>query len=350
MSTLARLHARLSPFLAPVGRLYALAMHARAELYARGAYPCLTPRVPTVSVGNVSLGGSGKTPLVGWLAEAALARGRRPVILTRGYKARPPHRPYLVTPGSPAEEAGDEPLLLARAHPGAAVVVDPLRLRAACFALETLSPDLFILDDGFQHLSLGRHVDLVLLTPEDLGRDWNRVFPAGRWREGRRALARATAFLVKSSPEEFAAARARIEERLGPLGRPVFRFDLRISGLRTMAGEPSAADDRPYLLATGVARPAGVAAAASTFFGRPPAEVRAFPDHHRFSPADVQALRRAADARAAPRIVITPKDAVKLDSLADERFLVLEPTPVFGEAMYACAPFDRWWADILQTS
>jgi tetraacyldisaccharide 4'-kinase len=99
---------------------------------------------------------------------------------------------------------------------------------------------LFILDDCFQHLALGRHLDLVLLTPEDLGRDWDRVFPVGRWRESRRALARASAFLVKAPAAEFAAARERIEARLGAYGRPVFQFDLHISGLTALSGEPAA--------------------------------------------------------------------------------------------------------------
>ena len=296
-------------------------MRRRARQYATGQRPNWRPPVPCVSVGNISVGGSGKTPLVQWVCGRACGLGHAPLVLTRGYRAQPPRLPYAVSPDSPPRYAGDEPLLLAqslaRNCPAAKVVVDPIRTRSGPWALREFHSGLVVLDDAFQHLAVQRDLNLVLLTPDDLGRDWDMPLPAGRWREGAPALERADAFLLKVGPQGFAPHRDLSRARLECYKKPVYPFRLRATGLAKLDARPvetGTVAGNPYVLATGVARPAQVADTAEALLGAPPADVLAFPDHHGFTAADAE--RVAATARALGAAVLTtPKDAVKLREL-----------------------------------
>ncbi len=340
---------RLSPLLAPLGLAYGRLMRARREAYAKGRRPSMEPAAPTVSVGNIAWGGTGKTPLTRWLCARAAADGLTPVVLTRGYKACPPAPHYLVRYESPVEYAGDEPLELARACPGARVVVDPERSRAAAWAAEQFGPDLFILDDGFQHLAVRRHLDLVLLRPADLVRDWNRVLPAGPWREPASALAAADAFLVKAAPGAFTALEPDARRRLGGLGRPVFSFDVRSGGAFPALGNDAAVDlaRAPFVLVTATGDPRQVLRSVAELAGRAPERHLAFGDHHAFTARHWTSICQAADAAGARLVVCTPKDAVKLEPLAagaePERLLVVRPEVVFGPALFADQAFPDWF-------
>ena len=139
-------------------------------------------RATALSVGNLAFGGRGKTPLVAMLARHFLARGERPAILSRGYaRRRPEAGAVVVSDGrhllADLDRAGDEPLMLARAVPGAIVVVCDVRSIAAALARRVLGATVLILDDGFQHRALARDLDLVVVTPEDLQ---GRRAPVGR--------------------------------------------------------------------------------------------------------------------------------------------------------------------------
>jgi tetraacyldisaccharide 4'-kinase len=163
--------------LSPPAALYAAVMSLRAAAYARGVLPSWRPPRPCVSVGNIRWGGTGKTPVCSWLLDWAAQSNKQCVLLTRGYRAHPPNLPFLVEPDTSPDEAGDEPLLLARANPAAKIVVDPKRARAGKWAWDAWQPDLFVLDDGLQHMAVARDVNLALLTPQDLDTDWNKVIP-----------------------------------------------------------------------------------------------------------------------------------------------------------------------------
>lgn len=290
-------------------------MRVRRNAFESGRRPAYECGVPCVSVGNIGWGGSGKTPVAEWLLRWAAQNGLHAVVLTRGYKAKPPCLPYQVMPDSPPQEAGDEPLMLARNCPQASIVVDPIRTRAAEWAMNNLSPDLFVLDDGFQHLAVRRDVDLVLLKQDDLGAEWGRVIPSGSWREGAEALSRADAFCIKASADEFSRMRGSLGQRLGQYDVPVFGFSLRPCGLRLVAQagghvEPDTASDldgQPYVLFSGVGEPAQVARTAELFFGYAPAVHHAFADHHSYTDADIRRM-----ATEGMPLVCTPKDAVKL--------------------------------------
>ncbi|EPR33100.1 Tetraacyldisaccharide 4'-kinase [Alkalidesulfovibrio alkalitolerans DSM 16529] len=336
----------LAGLLAPAGAAWAGLMRLRERAFTHDLAPFFrTTRMaaPVVSVGNIAMGGTGKTPVTAWLCRQALARSLVPCVLTRGYRARPPHLPWTVSPGDPPAVAGDEPLLLARSCPGAHVVVDPVRARGGAFAGREFSPDLFVLDDGFQHLAVARDLNLCLLRPEDLGEEWGRVFPAGYWREGEGALSRADVFLVKTPDGTFGPLAASVKSRLGPFKRPVFAFCLGPVGLSPLAGGPplQRLSGEAYVLACGVANPGQVAATAGMLLGYPPASVLAFPDHFAFGPDELRAVRAEAARENAPHVVVTAKDAVKIDPALLPEGLVLDVDVSFGESAYCDESFER---------
>src|SRR5712692_4300728 len=151
--------------LTPLSGLYGVVMKARRALYRKGLFRVHKVGAPVISVGNLTTGGTGKTPLVEWIARALARRQRRVCILTRGYGRQHPGRRVVVSNGSEifsdAREAGDEPLLLAEKLKGeAAVICDADRVAAARWVIENLGTELIILDDGFQHLRLARDLDI----------------------------------------------------------------------------------------------------------------------------------------------------------------------------------------------
>jgi tetraacyldisaccharide 4'-kinase len=214
-------------------------------------------------------------------------------------------------------------------------VVDPVRSRSGPWAMEQFSPDVILLDDGFQHLAVRRHLDIVLLSPDDLVRDWNRVNPAGRWREGARALKRAHALLLNRTSGDV----SDLSFRLASLDNPWFPFRVRPGGLRSIAsGEyRSLGPEQPYLLITGIANPERVFHTAVDLLGRPPVETFLYPDHHAYTETDVAAIRRACDRHGAVAVT-TAKDAVKLARFEDERFLVIDLTLDFPPGDHGTFP------------
>jgi tetraacyldisaccharide 4'-kinase len=337
-------------------------MRERRAFYARGVFASYTPSCPCVSVGNIALGGSGKTPLVSFLLERAAAVGKKAVVLSRGYGGRVGASPLLVGPDTSPAVCGDEPLMLARAHPEASVLVFPRRAEAARQAERLLAPDILILDDGMQHLALHRDADIVLLRPADLAEDWGRVIPSGPWREGAFALEAATLFAVKEDAGADGRLPAEASARLAALGRPVFPFHLEPLGLRPLfpgkgRDVPSPLfgrgvyEDRPYLLLSGIGNPDGAARTAAALIGRGP-ELRCdFDDHRAFSAADVKKVLKLGGCLP---VVCTPKDAVKLEAFAglfaDVPLWVLETRVSFSAPLFADFSFAEWWERTLAAS
>src|SRR6476661_8723470 len=177
----------------PLSSLFGLGVGARNAFYDRGIARASHLSGPVVSVGNLSVGGSGKTPFVLLLGELLQARGVKFDILSRGY-GRKTKGVMLVDPAGSSHDFGDEPLLLAR-RLAVPVIVGEDRYQAGLFAEKRFGPQLHLLDDGFQHRSLARDFDIVLITPEDT-RD--SLLPGGRLRESPRSLARADAIVLTS--------------------------------------------------------------------------------------------------------------------------------------------------------
>lgn len=338
---------RFHYLLAPFGAAYGLVMRLRRTCYGSGLLPSWAPPAITVSVGNIGWGGTGKTPLSGWFLGWAERQGLDSVLLTRGYKARPKQYPYLVNGKSLAEEAGDEPLLLAREHPKAHVVVDPVRRRSGPIAYERFSPHLIVLDDGFQHMAVQRDLNLVLFRPEDFEKGWNRVIPSGTWRESESALAGADAFFLKCPPDTFKAMAPLIRKRLGKFEKPVFSFHLRPSALRRINGKDRTDNftGGPYALVSGVGDPDQVERTTHDFLGYAPAMRFDFPDHHFYTKTDALEIEAKAAEKGCEHILCTPKDAVKLGPLASDIFWTLDLKVVFGPKALSSETFKAWWAD-----
>jgi tetraacyldisaccharide 4'-kinase len=194
--------------LLPPSWLYAAVLQLRSRLYARGWLKSYRAPVPVISVGNLSVGGTGKTPVVDCLVRYAQALGKRVAVVSRGYGSAGGAALRVVSAGQgpllDADQAGDEPLLLARRNPAALVLVAPRRADGVRRAV-ALGAELVLLDDGFQHLAVARDFDLVLL---DAARPFGngRVLPAGLLRESRAALRRGDLFLLTRCREQQAAS------------------------------------------------------------------------------------------------------------------------------------------------
>ncbi len=308
--------------------LYGAGAALHRGVYAAGLRASIRLPVPVVSVGNLAVGGTGKTPAVRALAEAALRAGRRPAILTRGYGGT---RAGILRSGAwsggpaRAAEAGDEPLWLSRALPGVPVGVGPDRAasgRALLAAGETV--DVFLLDDGFQHRRLARDADLVLVdaaAPFGNG----RLLPAGRLRERPAALSRAAVILAAGASGKVPAATRSLLARVAPRAE-ILGARPRPGPLRRLGEEGAAPDPRGLAVraVAGIARPERLAESLAEAGARVVALSR-YPDHHRFGAAEARSEERAAAAVGA-RPVTTAKDAVRLEGVADPEggWLVLE--------------------------
>jgi len=319
--------------LLPLAPLYRGAVAARRSAYGRGWLHSVRLPVPVISVGNLTFGGTGKTPMVVALVRDLVRLGRHPAVLTRGYRRRD-DRQAVVTGPNPrqrADEVGDEPLELARRLPGVPVVVDADRGRGGMEAVR-LGADVVVLDDAFQHLRLKRDLDVVLI---DAGDPWGggRLPPLGRLREPVAALARADAVVITKVPPDWRPAVAGIEaevERVAP-ALQVFVSRLQPSRVRRPDGEwvePGALKGQKVYAFAGVGRPGGFADTLSEV-GSGVVGNRWFPDHHAYSErdlAEVLAAARAADALP----VTTAKDAVKLPENAGVWVMEVEMAPVEG--------------------
>lgn len=183
----------------PLSPIYSAIMRVRAYLYDCGIFTQHKFTVPIISVGNLTMGGTGKTPTVLFITKALQERGLKPVIVSRGYGGKAKGQVNIVSDPKEvkmnAYEAGDEPFMLASQLPGVPVITGSKRFLSIEHAIDHFEANLIILDDGFQHLSVKRDIDLVLFGAQS-GFGNNRVFPGGDLRESRHALQRADFFLI----------------------------------------------------------------------------------------------------------------------------------------------------------
>lgn len=307
-----------------LGRCYGAAATARRSYYA--SHPSRQTRLahPVISVGNLTVGGSGKTPLVAEVARLLQAQGERPCILTRGYgRVDTTQSMTIVSTGARVLEgvdrAGDEPLWLARALPGVPVIVGADRVRSGRAAASRFDVSVLLLDDGFQHLPLRRDVDVLLVRPDDLT---EQVLPAGRLREPLRAARVADAVVVPTDSDVEARA---VAERLGvptvfrvatTLGLPVPCGSNTDRGQSAVSETPAGGANVPttarVCAVAGIARP-------TRFFddlrhqGWHVVSTMAFRDHHPFTQRDVTRIVAEARSCEADWILTTEKDAVRLE-------------------------------------
>ena len=278
----------------PLTGIYATATGLRNSLYDHGVLKPHRLERPVISVGNLSTGGTGKTPFVIALGELFKARGITFDVLSRGYR-RKTRGVLVVEPEGSAPDFGDEPLLIAR-RLGVPVIVGESRYEAGLLAEKKFQSQIHILDDGFQHRSLARSFDIVLMTGQEFE---DRFLPAGRLREPLTSLKRADAIVL---PMGTAADEAKF------FGKPVWRIKRKI----TVQGTPLS----PVVFC-GIARPALFFVQARAAGIAPAAEI-AFRDHHAYQRPDVLRLNDARDDSNAGGFLTTEKDMVNLGSFAEE--------------------------------
>jgi tetraacyldisaccharide 4'-kinase len=306
-----------SLILPPLSELYGAITRARSNLYNRGTFRTDRLDRPVISVGNITTGGTGKTPLVEWIARVIAAEGKRVCILTRGYGRRHPNRRVLVSDGksvlSNPFDAGDEPFLLAKNLAGSAAVISDInRVAAGQGAIEHLKTDCFILDDGFQHLRLARDLDVVTI---DATNPWGggKLLPYGRLRESPDALRRADC-LVITRADQVEDVTTLIHELKDVSGdRPIFvsRMALRrvVSLDQTEEGETRG----PIAGFCAVGNPHSFFKLLEQY-GYDVVFRKQFADHHFYNARDLQSLENEARNAGAFGLITTAKDAVKLSS------------------------------------
>lgn len=291
--------------------IYGKVIDWRNRLYDRGILDTFSLGARTISIGNITTGGTGKTPLVAHAAELLAERGEKVCILTRGYGRRDPKRRVLVSDGkkvlADAATSGDEPLELAQKLLGKAIVIaDADRVAAAEWALRKFGITVFILDDGFQHRRARRDLDVICLDAMDpFGGD--RLLPAGRLREPAENLARADAVVITRS--DLAGGLGTLMQQVSHLAPDASVFVARkeitnlavIGNGRAFAfcglGNPEAFFDQ--------LRRAGIDLSGS----------RRYPDHHYYTQADVDSIELEAESAGAEHLLTTGKDTVKFEGL-----------------------------------
>jgi tetraacyldisaccharide 4'-kinase len=267
---------------------------------------------PVISVGNLVVGGSGKTPVVEALARLLREMGERPAILSRGYARRRSDDGVVVVSDpervlEPVERSGDEPQMLARALPGTPVLVSPDRYLAGRLAEQRFGCTVFILDDGFQHLLLARTIDILLVSPADLD---ERVLPSGRLREGLDAARVADALIVSGTRDDA----ARVSSALGV--SKTFRVETTFGALRPLGeGEAPVPAGARVVAVAGIARPERFFHAVRSQGWTVVAELR-YSDHHWYTPKDLAEINNVAQEARARAVVTTEKDAVRVGEQA----------------------------------
>lgn len=334
------------PLLLAAGKIYGAVIKLRNRLYEKGYKKRYWPGCHVISVGNITVGGTGKTPVVAMLSRALSKGGRKVAIVSRGYKSHSPslrfrlkHKEFsnktkVVCDGkelllSP-KIAGDEPYMLAQELKNVIVVTDPDRVRGARYAMREFGVDTIILDDGMQHMRLRRQNDIVLIDA-NCPFGYGRILPAGLLREPLEGLKRADHIFITK-------AENLTEEKYQELVDEI-RFYNQEADILTCQYEPeklisvhtekespvSLLKDLPIMVVTGIAQPDGFV----KILEKQGANVvckRFFPDHHRFRRYEIEEIYETAKNFGAQAVLVTEKDAVRFSKHAG---LEMSPPPVY---------------------
>jgi tetraacyldisaccharide 4'-kinase len=304
----------LAPFHALPAALYYLVQKVRAEAFDRGLLASEKASVPVVSVGNILIGGSGKTPFTMYVCELLRAQGLNPAVVSRGYGGRFRGQYLVVSRGDSQppvvgpSECGDEPYLIARRLPQTPVVVGRRRIHPVCAAGELFRSDVVVLDDGFQHLALQRDVDIALIEGSE-----DRMFPLGRLREPVSALWRADIGVIVGGDAELPSGVKRYLRQV-----PIFRCRQAAVGLhKGFSGPlmlPHQFANQEVVLASAIAEPRRFRAVADHLEWHVAVHF-VFRDHHWMTDSELRTILRRAGS--AP-VVVTEKDWVKLPEWSKE--------------------------------
>lgn len=303
-------------FLSALSFLYGAAVSLRLMLFRIGVLKEKKLDCGVISVGNLTVGGTGKTPVTIYLADLLRRHGKRVVILSRGYKGSSKGvgivsdgREILLGP----EEAGDEPYLMAKRLNDVPVLVSPDRYASGLLAIERFSPDWIILDDGFQHIGLKRDVNILLVdSKEGFGNGY--MLPRGILREPVIGLGRADLVMAKGNPLRVAET-----ELLEDINMPLVNFEYRAGFLIEIGSGNILGMD--FLKGKKVAALSGIANPSSFFktlelLGAEIVNKLIYPDHHAYAEPDIEEIRKTAKEGGV--VITTEKDCVKLKGFAEE--------------------------------
>ena len=300
---------------------YGLASSMRVFLYSRRIFKTHSLPCKVVSVGNITMGGTGKTPFVCLLAETIKARGYRAAILSRGYKGNFPGPVGVVSDGNKIlmdpQQAGDEPFLLAEKVKDIPVVVGRERWLSGQFALKQFRSEVIILDDGYQYLSLKRDLNLLLIdSSSPFGN--GHLFPRGVLRESLGQVLRADGVILTKTGQSDNIIKLKMKLEKAIEGRPIFQVDYGPVGIAVYGTEiffpPEYLKGKKVLAFSGVARPESFL---KTLAALNPsiADVLTFPDHHWYGPEDGEKLYNKAVAMGVEALVTTEKDLIRVKNL-----------------------------------
>ena len=317
--------------LAPLSALYGAATQARLGLYRRGMLNVRKLAAPVISVGNITTGGTGKTPLVEFIARALTQKGHKGCVLTRGYGRANSGRRVLVSDGrrilANENEAGDEPRLLAEKLLGvAAVISDADRFAAGEWAIKNLGSNVFLLDDGFQHLRLARDLNIIAI---DATSPWGQghLLPWGHLREPMRELSRADCVVITRADQLDSVSMLLKQIGQWAPDKPLFTSRMTISGVKRLGAkfteDRGQGSERVGVIPQPVGAFCAIGNPASFILqlknaGCDPASTTIFPDHYRYSEGDIASVVRKAKAAGANSLITTAKDEVKLRGFSFE--------------------------------
>ncbi len=303
----------------PFSPLYSTVMKSREFLYQKGLKKSHSLNVPVISVGNLTMGGTGKTPVVAYIASRLLVNGFTPAIISRGYGGASENKVNVVSDGREvfldAKAAGDEPCFLGHSLPGVHVLTGIVRILPCRYAAETANCDILILDDGFQHMAVARDLDLVLFSAASLAGN-SRVFPGGDLREPISALKRCSAFIITGITEELRERATKFKElllRRFP-NKPVFFASYEATMAQSLTDKSlhlPASLPTPLFGFCGIGQPLlfqkTLAAQKIELTGFMPLK-----DHQPFTPSLLKKINSRAKASGAKALITTEKDLVKL--------------------------------------
>ena len=321
---------------------YRLGLELRQLAYQVGLKKSYRPSVPVVSIGNLTTGGTGKTPIVEAIARYYLDANKRVVILSRGYGASTPQQYARAT----EPEFGDEAYQLQLALPSAMVIVGAKRALNAKRAIEDYRPDVILMDDGFQHWPLDSTCHVVLVdSDKQFGNQ--QLLPMGPLREPLQALKRADVLIMTRCCQQKGAPEA-LARQLSKIDKPIVESVMRATGLKALSSNttlsPNEFEGHDVMTVCGLGQPAQFEATVRNLGMNVKQTVR-FADHHVYTPDDFEQLQAIWESLGRPKIITTLKDAVKwqaqcVPSLLDSEYALLIEASIDGLAVHLDAALE----------
>lgn len=305
----------------PIGYLYSLVMVLRARLYKTGFFTSSRLSVPVISVGNLTMGGSGKTPLVIYLTGLCRENGINPAVVSRGYRGKASEPVNVISDGETiflsAEDAGDEPRMIAELAHGTVVLTGKKRVKPCEHAIKAYGSNAIILDDGFQHLALHRDIDIVLFNASELFSHFH-VVPGGMLREPFKALQRASCVCITGGrlgkAEHVNTFTSLVVEHFPEM--PIFHLENKVTGYIDAAGLKYALDHigSPVLAFCGIASPERFRKSLEDL-SVDIIKFHSYSDHMDYTSEVLHSLSTQAQEKGAHFLLTTEKDLVKIRDL-----------------------------------